>query len=126
MNEEIQQAQKALDAASKNYVFASFAFAFVMALIRVVRDRSESSRARQVQGAVLCGLLTLTVALGIHGLLVFLNVPPERLGPMLYYASIFLGGVIGNLGSQFTRNFARKVALSAQQRLGVKDANRNK
>lgn len=113
MNElgELKKALEAILLGSKGFVVMSFFVAFFTALIRIARDGTEKQCARRLQEAAICGSITLTLSVGLQAILLYLDTPPEKLSSLVYCSSIFIGGAVGNLGSDFVRRFARKVAM---------------
>lgn len=93
----------------KNFMVAGIVVAVVSSYIRVTRDGSESSLRRQLQEAAICGSITLTITAGIQALIIYFDVDPVKAGPLLYCLSIFTAGFVGNLGSSFIRQLARKL-----------------
>lgn len=93
----------------KNYMVAGVLVAFLSAYMRVSRDGSESGCLRRVQEAAVCGSLTLTITMGIQAVIIYFEVDPEKAGALIYCLSIFTAGFVGNLGSNFVRQLARKL-----------------
>jgi len=116
INEIKEIVDVAYNVAKKDYILTSFLFAFMVALVRIARDQSETSSVRQINEAFVCGLLTVTGTLGLQALMLSMGIDEGRIPPMMYAASIFIGGAVGNLGSQWTRNFARRVADAAKKK----------
>ena len=76
--------------------YAAVALAMGIAAVRVIYDKEETRPARVVLEALLCGLLSLTATSAIVAMDLDLN------------WSIFVGGVIGYLGSTSVRALAVK------------------
>lgn len=75
-------------------VLLSVLLAVVIALLRVVYDKEETSAVRIGLEAVLCGALAVVGASGVEAMGLDQN------------WTVFIGGVIGFVGSQSIRSFA--------------------
>lgn len=93
----------------KNYIIASILVAFASAYLRVAKDGTERTCIRMLQEAAICGSLTLTISMGMNALIIYFEVNPAKASELIYSASIFIGGFVGNLGSSFVRQLARKI-----------------
>ena len=69
----------------------------IVAVLRVVYDKEETSAVRILLEGLLCGALTLTAGSAVAAM----GMPHE------WY--LFCGGVIGFIGSQSIRNLAMKI-----------------
>lgn len=76
--------------------FLSFLLAVVIAAVRVVYDRDETSFMRVSLESVLCGALAVTAGTGIQAI----GLDNDWV--------LFAGGMIGFIGSQSIKTFAEK------------------
>lgn len=72
----------------------SMVLAIVIALLRVIYDKEETSFVRMLLESVLCGALAVVAASGVNAL----GLDQDW--------TVFIGGVIGFVGSQSIRSYA--------------------
>lgn len=71
--------------------------ALVVSVLRIIYDREETSAVRMVSEAMICGALTLAIGSGVEA---------AGLGNGWH---LFIGGLVGALGSQFVRTIAKSI-----------------
>jgi hypothetical protein len=109
MSDNLEKLSEAIRQAQNSYIISGFVVAFFASIIRVLRDDKELKTSRILQESMICGSITVTISVGLMALLSWFDVEPSKIGVVIYYASLFVGGAVGNLGSTYVRSLAKKL-----------------